>query len=94
MCRNTRNRGLVLAPPLQGVATIPAMKFFYGAMALLMAGTLLPSVFFLVLYMATGERVALVRAGKLWNFLRVFTLMGFNIALWGHLVVAAWELAH
>ena len=34
------------------------------------------------------------RARKLWNFLRVFTLLGFNITLWGHVIVGAWQLMH
>ena len=68
------------------------MNFFYGFMAFVMAATLLPSVFFLVLYFITGEELALERAAKLWNFLRVFTLMGFNVTLWGHVAVGAWQL--
>ena len=40
----------------------------------------------------TGETGALERAVKWWNFLRVFTLLGFNLMLWGHVVVAAWQL--
>lgn len=68
------------------------MTFFYGLMGFLMAATLLPSVFYLVLYLVTGEDEALARAGKLWNLLRVFTLFGFNLMLWGHVIVGAWQL--
>jgi len=70
------------------------MIFFYGFMAFLMAATLLPSVLFLVLYFITGEEVALERAAKMWNYLRVFTLLGFNITVWGNVVIGAWQLIH
>lgn len=63
-------------------------------MIFVMAATLLPSVFYLGLYLVTGEHEALERAAKLWNFLRVFTLMGFNVTLWGHVIVGAWQLMH
>lgn len=68
------------------------MTFFYGLMAFVMAATLLPSVFYLGLFFATGEEEALRRAGKMWNFLRAFTLLSFNVMLWGHVIVAAWQL--
>jgi len=68
------------------------MTFFYGLMGFAMAATLLPSVFYLVLYLVTGADEALARAGKLWNFLRVFTLAGFNVMLWGHVIVGVWQL--
>lgn len=70
------------------------MKFFYGFMALVMAATLLPSALYMGIYVFTGADEALDRARKLWNFLRVFTLLGFNLTLWGHVVVAAWQLFH
>ncbi len=70
------------------------MNFFYGFMAFLMAATLLPSILFLVLYFITGEEVALQRATKMWNYLRAFTLLGFNITVWGNVLVGAWQLMH
>jgi len=70
------------------------MKFFYVFMALVMAATLLPSALYMGIYVFTGANEALERARKLWNFLRVFTLLGFNLTLWGHVVVAAWQLFH
>jgi len=70
------------------------MKFFYGFMLLVMAATLLPSALYMGIYVFTGADEALDRARKLWNFLRVFTLLGFNLMLWGHVVVAAWQLFH
>ncbi|RZI95820.1 MAG: hypothetical protein EOP39_29310 [Rubrivivax sp.] len=68
------------------------MTFFYGLMAFAMAATLLPSVFYLGLYLVTGANEALERASKLWNVLRVFTLMGFNLMLWGHVAMGVWYL--
>ncbi len=70
------------------------MTFFYWLMALVMAATLLPSVFFMGIYVFTGADEALQRARKLWNFLRAFTLLAFNVTVWGHVVVAAWQLIH
>ena len=70
------------------------MNFFYGFMLFVMAATLLPSVLFLVLYFITGEETALERAAKMWNFLRAFTLLGFNITVWGNVAVGAWQLMH
>ncbi|MBV8037837.1 hypothetical protein [Roseateles sp.] len=70
------------------------MKFFYGFMALVMLATLLPSALYMGIYVFTGADEALERARKLWNFLRAFTLLGFNLLVWGHVVVAAWQLIH
>jgi len=70
------------------------MSFFYALMVFLMAATLLPSLLFLGVYFFTGEEVALQRAAKLWNYLRVFTLLGFNITVWGNVAVGLWQLAH
>jgi hypothetical protein len=68
------------------------MTFFYWFMALVMVATLLPSALYLGIYVFTGEDEALRRARKFWNFLRVFTLLAFNITLWGHVAVAFWQL--
>jgi hypothetical protein len=73
---------------------MPAMSFFYWFMAAIMVATLLPSAFYMGIYVFTGADEALDRARKLWNFLRAFTLLGFNLMLWGHVVVAAWQLFH
>lgn len=75
-------------PPRHNVG----MSFFYGFMLFVMAATLLPSVFYLGLYLFTGVDEALERAAKLWNFMRAFTLMGFNVTLWGHVAVGLWSL--
>jgi hypothetical protein len=68
------------------------MVVFYWVMGVLIVGTLLPSVFYLVLYAATGEEVAARRARTLFNFTRVFALGGFNILIWGHVIVGLWRL--
>ena len=70
------------------------MSFFYGFMLFVMAATLLPSVFYLGLYLVTGADEALERAAKMWNFLRAFTLLGFNVTVWGNVIVGAWQLMH
>lgn len=68
------------------------MSFFYWFMAVIMAGTLLPSALYMGVYVFTGADEALVRARKFWNFLRVFTLLAFNITVWGNVVVGLWGL--
>lgn len=68
------------------------MTFFYWLMGLLMVGTLLPSALYMGLYVFTGENEALDRARKFWNMLRVIGLLFFNLTVWGHVVVAAWQL--
>lgn len=68
------------------------MTFFYWLMALVMAATLFPSALYMGVYVFTGADEALQRARKFWNFLRVFTLLAFNITVWGNVAVAAWQL--
>jgi hypothetical protein len=68
------------------------MNFFYWFMVVVMAATLLPSALYMGIYVFTGEDEALQRARKLWNFLRVFTLLFFNLTLWGHVIVGLWQL--
>jgi hypothetical protein len=68
------------------------MKVFYWLMGLLIMGTLVPSALYMGIYVFTGADEALERARKLWAYLRVFTLLTFNLTLWGHVIVAAWDL--
>jgi len=68
------------------------MTVFYWAMGLLIVGTFLPSVLYLVLYVVTGEAACAIRARTLWNFTRVLTLLGTNILLWGHVIVGLWRI--
>jgi hypothetical protein len=68
------------------------MYFFYWFMVVVMVATLLPSALYMGIYVFTGEDEALQRARKLWNFLRVFTLLFFNLTLWGHVIVGLWQL--
>jgi len=70
------------------------MSFFYGLMAFAMLATLIPSAFFMGVYVFTGADAALDRARTLWNFLRVFTLLAFNVAVWGNVFVGVWQLMH
>ena len=58
----------------------------------LIVGTLVPSVFYLVLYAATGEHGCIRRAKALWNVSRVLTLFGVNLLIWGHVVVGLWRI--
>jgi hypothetical protein len=69
-----------------------AMIIFYWVMSVLIVGTFLPSVLYLVLYAATGEDSCMRRARALWNVSRVLTLFGFNLLIWGHVVVGLWRI--
>lgn len=68
------------------------MTFFYWFMALLIAGTFCPSAFYMGLYVFTGEDEAFQRARKSWAYLRLFTMTGVNLLIWGHVLVAVWRL--
>ncbi len=68
------------------------MTVFYWVMGVLIVGTLVPSVLYLGLYMATGEPACARRAQVLWNVSRVFTLLGFNVLIWGHVIVGLWQI--
>jgi len=68
------------------------MTIFYWTMAILTIGTFVPSAIYVVLYAATGEEACMRRAGIFWGFAKVFGLLGFNIGIWGHVLVAIWHL--
>lgn len=68
------------------------MTVFYWVMGVLILGTLVPSAMYLVLYMATGEQACARRASALWNISRVFTLLSFNLLVWGHVAVGLWQI--
>ena len=68
------------------------MTVFYWVMGVLIVGTLVPSLLYLVLYMVTGEDACQRRASVLWNTSRVLVLFGFNILVWGHVVVGLWRV--
>ncbi len=68
------------------------MTAFYWVMASLTVGTFLPSVLFMLLYGLTGEDACLRRARALFSWAKLFGLLGFNIGIWGHVVVALWRL--
>ena len=69
-----------------------AMKIFYWVMGLLIAGTLLPSALFMLLYAITGNDVLARRASGFWAFARVLALFGFNFLVWGHVIVNLWQI--
>lgn len=68
------------------------MTIFYWTMTVLIVGTLLPSVVYLLLYMATGEDACIRRARALWNVSRVLAMLGINLLIWGHVVVGLWQI--
>ncbi len=68
------------------------MTIFYWVMGLLVAGTLVPSVLYLVLYAVTGEPSCASRARTLWNVTRVFAFIGFDVLIWGHVIVGLWRI--
>ena len=68
------------------------MTIFYWVMGVLIVGTLLPSMMFWVLYAVTGQAACQRRASALWSFSRVLALLGFNLMVWGHVIVGLWRL--
>lgn len=68
------------------------MTFFYWVMGVLIVGTFVPSVLYLVLYAVTGQQECARRARALWNYTRLFTLLGMNILIWGHVLVGLWRI--
>lgn len=68
------------------------MTIFYWVMGTLTVATFVPSVFFIVLFGVTGEDGCLRRARALFSWAKLFGLAGFNIGIWGHVVVAVWRL--
>lgn len=68
------------------------MRVFYWVMSLLIVGTFVPSVFYLLLYAVTGEDSCLRRAKGLWTVSRLFFGLAANILIWGHVLVALWQI--
>ena len=64
------------------------MTYFYWTMAVLTISTFIPSAFFVVLFAATGEEGCMRRARTLWEFAKLCGLVGFNVGIWGDVVVA------
>ena len=68
------------------------MTAFYWVMSALIVSTLLPSVMYMLLYAGTGEPACLRRAQVLWSVSRVLTLLSLNLLIWGHVLVALWQI--
>jgi hypothetical protein len=68
------------------------MTIFYWVMGVLIVGTLVPSVLYLVLYAVTGEDVCARRARALWDYSRLLLGLGINILIWGHVMVGLWQI--
>ena len=68
------------------------MKVFYWTMGVLIVGTFVPSVVFLLLHLFTGSYDHGQRAKTLWNVSRVFTLLAVNLLIWGHVAVGLWQV--
>lgn len=68
------------------------MIVFYWFMVIVILGTFVPSVLFFVLYAATGDDEHAKRAKGLWTVSRLFTLIGLNVLIYGHLAVGLWQL--
>jgi hypothetical protein len=85
-------------PAWQSVAQTAArqdnlpMNVFYWLMGALIVGTFVPSVLYLALFAATGRDDFARRARALWNASRVLTLLAVNILIWGHVIVALWQI--
>jgi hypothetical protein len=68
------------------------MVVFYWVMGSLVVLTMLPSALYMLLYAFTGEEACASRARVLFNLGKVFALMAFNIAVWGNVAAALWNL--
>lgn len=68
------------------------MTVFYWVMGVLVVGTFVPSLLFLLLYAITGEDSSARRASTLWNVTRVFAFVGIDILVWGHVLVGLWQI--
>ena len=68
------------------------MTIFYWVMGVLIVGTFVPSVMYLLLYAATGEDTCLRRARALWDYSRVIFGLGLNVLIWGHVFVGLWQI--
>jgi len=68
------------------------MKVFYWVMGVLIVGTFVPSLAYLVLYAITGEPACASRARALWNVTRVLSLLAGNLLIWGHVIVGLWQI--
>ncbi|MBL8331807.1 MAG: hypothetical protein JNM08_01815 [Rubrivivax sp.] len=68
------------------------MKIFYWVMGVLILGTFVPSVVLLLLYAVSGNDVYARRAKGFWTVTRLFSLFALNILIWGHVLVALWQI--
>jgi hypothetical protein len=68
------------------------MTVFYWVMGVLIVGTFVPSVLYLLLYAFTSEPACLSRARVLWNISRVFTMLSINLLIWGHVAAGLWGI--
>jgi hypothetical protein len=68
------------------------MTVFYWVMGVLIVGTFVPSVLFLVMYAVTGDNDYGNRAKGFWTYARLFTMFGVNILIWGHVAVGLWQI--
>ncbi len=68
------------------------MKIFYWVMGVLIVGTFVPSLSYMVLYAVTGEPACASRARALWNVTRVLSLLAGNLLIWGHVIVGLWQI--
>jgi hypothetical protein len=68
------------------------MAIFYWVMGTLTVATFVPSALYLLLYGVTGEDGCLRRSRALFSWAKLFGLLGFNIGIWGHVLVALWQV--
>ena len=68
------------------------MTIFYWVMGVLIAGTFVPSVVYLLLYALTGEDACSRRARALWDYSKLLFGLGLNILIWGHVFVGLWQI--
>jgi hypothetical protein len=78
--------------PFPGCSNNRLMVVFYWVMGVLIVCTLLPSVLFMLLYAFSGDLQHATRARRLWQFSKLFTMLGINLLIWGHVMVGLWGI--
>ena len=72
------------------------MNIFYWTITVVIVGTFIPSVLYFVLYAVTSKTACLPaclnRTRAFWVFTRIFSLLGVNILICGHVVVGLWRI--
>ncbi len=68
------------------------MRYFLWIFGTLFALAAIPAVFYFVLFLLRGDDILRVRALKFYRWALVIFLFTFNVAIYGHIVIALLQL--